>query len=165
MPQDLHGSYRRLDQSLQQIHVDATYDVAVALGGGAHHAARLARRRRRVRDRHQHVERRHAASTRFIKRSARARCAARSTADEVDVLHGGRTAPSRARSAAGYADVIGVCSTAPSFMYFVEHGDKRGRRANRRLRRSRPTSSRRASRISSGRRRPTTSCWHAAADG
>jgi len=30
--QDLHGSYRRLDQTLQQIHVDAVYDVAVAAG-------------------------------------------------------------------------------------------------------------------------------------
>ena len=41
VPQDLHGSYRRLDQSLQQIHVDATYDVAVAAGAALTTAARL----------------------------------------------------------------------------------------------------------------------------
>ena len=41
VPQDLHGSYRRLDQSLQQIHVDATYDVAVALGAALTTSARL----------------------------------------------------------------------------------------------------------------------------
>src|SRR3954451_9009698 len=41
VPQDLHGSYRRLDQSLQQIHVDATYDVAVGLGAALTTTARL----------------------------------------------------------------------------------------------------------------------------
>ena len=41
VPQDLHGSYRRLDQSLQQIHVEATYDVAVALGAALTTTARL----------------------------------------------------------------------------------------------------------------------------
>ena len=40
-PQDLHGSYRRLDQSLQQIHVESTYDVAVALGAALTTPARL----------------------------------------------------------------------------------------------------------------------------
>jgi len=32
VPQDLHGSYRRLDQSLQQEHVDAFYAVGIAVG-------------------------------------------------------------------------------------------------------------------------------------
>jgi len=41
VPQDLHGSYRRLDQSLQQIHVESTYDVAVALGAALTTSARL----------------------------------------------------------------------------------------------------------------------------
>jgi hypothetical protein len=32
VPQDLHGSYRRLDQLVDQAHVDGWYEVAVALG-------------------------------------------------------------------------------------------------------------------------------------
>src|SRR4029079_1021975 len=41
VPQDLHGSYRRLDQSLQQIHGESTYDVAGALGAALTTTARL----------------------------------------------------------------------------------------------------------------------------
>jgi hypothetical protein len=41
VPQDLHGSYRRLDQSLQQVHVESTYDVAVAAGAALTTSARL----------------------------------------------------------------------------------------------------------------------------
>ncbi len=32
LPQDIHGSYRRLDQSMQQLHVDAIYALGVKLG-------------------------------------------------------------------------------------------------------------------------------------
>src|SRR6187402_1982550 len=40
--EDLHGSYRRLDQSLQQLHVDAYYDVGVAAGAALTRPERLA---------------------------------------------------------------------------------------------------------------------------
>src|SRR6185369_6409924 len=41
VPQDLHGSYRRLDQTLQQVHVESTYDVAVAAGAALTTSARI----------------------------------------------------------------------------------------------------------------------------
>src|SRR5215217_7108657 len=39
--EDLHGSYRRLDQSLQQLHVDAFYDLGVATAAALTTPARL----------------------------------------------------------------------------------------------------------------------------
>ena len=157
VPQDLHGSYRRLDQSLQQIHVEATYDVAVALGAALTTSARLGT-----------VVGACATDTNtsndatcldaFIKRFG-ARALRRPLAtDEVDfykTAYGTSTTP----SAAAYADLIGLFVTAPEFMYFVEHGDTAVVRPDRRLRRVAATSWRRGSRTSSGRRRPTTRCW------
>ena len=121
VPQDLHGSYRRLDQSLQQIHVEATYDVAVALGAALTTTARLGT-----------VVGSCATDTNtsndascldaFIKRFG-ARALRRPLAtDEVDfykTAYGTSATP----SAAAYADLIGLFLTAPEFMYFVEHGD------------------------------------------
>ncbi len=120
VPQDLHGSYRRLDQSLQQIHVEATYDVAVALGAALTTTARLGT-----------VVGACATDTSttndatcldaFIKKFG-ARALRRPLAtDEVDfykTAYGTSTTP----SAAAYADLIGLFVTAPEFMYFVEHG-------------------------------------------
>ena len=121
VPQDLHGSYRRLDQSLQQIHVESTYDVAVALGAALTTTARLGT-----------VVGSCATDTStsndatcldaFIKRFG-ARALRRPLAtDEVDFY---KTAygSSTTASAAAYADLIGILITAPDFMYFVEHGD------------------------------------------
>jgi hypothetical protein len=119
VPQDLHGSYRRLDQSLQQIHVEATYDVAVALGAALTTTARLGT-----------VVGACATDTStsndascldsFIKRFG-ARALRRPLAsDEVDFY---KTATGTTVSAAAYADLIGLFVTAPEFMYFVEHGD------------------------------------------
>ena len=121
VPQDLHGSYRRLDQSLQQIHVEATYDVAVALGAALTTTARLGT-----------VVGACATDTNtsndatcldaFIKNFG-ARALRRPLAtDEVDfykTAYGTSATP----SAAAYADLIGLFVTAPEFMYFVEHGD------------------------------------------
>ena len=118
VPQDLHGSYRRLDQSLQQIHVEATYDVAVALGAALTTTARLGT-----------VVGACATDTStsndatcldaFIKKFG-ARALRRPLAtDEVDFY---KTATGTTLSAAAYADLIGLFVTAPEFMYFVEHG-------------------------------------------
>lgn len=41
VPQDLHGSYRRLDQLVDQAHVDGWYEAAVALGAELSAPARL----------------------------------------------------------------------------------------------------------------------------
>jgi hypothetical protein len=122
VPQDLHGSYRRLDQSLQQIHVDATYDVAVALGAALTTSARLGT-----------VVGACATDTStsndatcldsFIKKFGARALRRPLTTDEVDfykTAYGTSATP----SAAAYADLIGLFVTAPEFIYFVEHGDK-----------------------------------------
>ena len=95
---------------------------AVALGAAltTHRAPRHGGRR--LRDRHQHLERRRPASTRSSRSSARARCAARSTTDEV-TFYTTAYGSSTDRRPAAYADLIGVFLTAPEFLYFVEHGD------------------------------------------
>src|SRR6185295_8309543 len=111
VPQDLHGSYRRLDQSLQQIHVEATYDVAVALGAALTTSARLGT-----------VVGACATDTStsndatcldtFIKKFG-ARALRRPLAtDEVDFY---KTATGTTLSAAAYADLIGLFVTAPEF--------------------------------------------------
>jgi Protein of unknown function (DUF1592)/Protein of unknown function (DUF1588)/Protein of unknown function (DUF1595)/Protein of unknown function (DUF1585) len=121
VPQDLHGSFRRLDQTLQQSHVDATYAVAVALGAALTTSTRLGT-----------VVGACAADTStsndatcldtFIRRFG-ARALRRPLAsDEVDfykMAYGTTTVA----SAAAYADLIGMFLTAPEFLYLVEHGD------------------------------------------
>jgi hypothetical protein len=121
VPQDLHGSYRRLDQSLQQIHVEATYDVAVALGAALTTPARLAA-----------VVGSCATDTSttndascldaFIKRFGARALRRPLESDEVAFYTTAYGASSTA-SAAGYADLIGLLVTAPELLYFVEHGD------------------------------------------
>jgi hypothetical protein len=120
VPQDLHGSYRRLDQSLQQVHVDATYDLAVAVGAALTTSARLGT-----------VVGACATDTNtsndascldaFIKRFGARVLRRPLTADEV-TFYTTAYGPSTAASAASYADLIGVFLTSPEFMYFVEHG-------------------------------------------
>jgi hypothetical protein len=121
VPQDLHGSFRRLDQSLQQSHVDATYATAVAVGAALTTSAHLGT-----------VVGACATDTStsndascldtFIRRFG-ARALRRPLAsDEVDfykMAYGASTAA----SADAYADLIGVFLTAPEFLYLVEHGD------------------------------------------
>src|SRR4029077_355712 len=121
VPQALHGSYRRLDQSLQQIHVESTYDVAVALGAALTTSARLGK-----------VVGSCATDTStsndatcldtFVKTFG-ARALRRPLAsDEID-FYKSAYGSSTTASAASYADLIGIFATAPEFMYFVEHGD------------------------------------------
>jgi hypothetical protein len=118
--EDLHGSYRRLDQSLQQLHVDAFYDLGVATGaalttparlagvvgacandgGGGNDAACVSEFIRRV-------------GSRALRRPLEA--------DELafyETVYGADKAP----NAAAFADVIGVLLNAPQMLYFVEHG-------------------------------------------
>jgi hypothetical protein len=121
VPQDLHGSYRRLDQSLQQIHVESTYDVAVALGAALTTTARLGT-----------VVGACASDTStsndaacldaFIKKFGARALRRPLTADEI-TFYTTAYGSSATASAAAYADLIGLFVTAPEFMYFVEHGD------------------------------------------
>ena len=43
LPQDIHGSYRRLDQSLDQVHIDSTFRVAAAVASAPTGPERLGR--------------------------------------------------------------------------------------------------------------------------
>jgi len=120
VPQDLHGSYRRLDQSLQQTHVDATYDVAVAVGAALTTTARLgtvvgacATDTNTSNDA--------ACLDAFVKKFGARALRRPLTADEV-TFYTGAYGASTAASAASYADLIGIFLTAPELLYFVEHG-------------------------------------------
>lgn len=120
VPQDLHGSYRRLDQTLQQTHVDATYDVAVAVGAALTTTARFgttvgacATDTSTANDA--------GCLDAFVKRFGARALRRPLTADEVTFYTSAYGASTTA-SAASYADLIGVFLTAPEFMYFVEHG-------------------------------------------
>jgi hypothetical protein len=113
VPQDLHGSYRRLDQSLQQIHVEATYDVAVALGAALTTTARLGT-----------VVGSCATDTStsndatcldaFIKKFGARALRRPLTSDEV-TFYTTAYGSSTTASAAAYADLIGILITAPEF--------------------------------------------------
>jgi hypothetical protein len=121
VPQDLHGSYRRLDQSLQQTHVDSTYDVAVALGAALTTTARLGTVVGTCATDTSTTNDATCLDTFIKKFGARALRHPLST-DEVSfytMAYGSSTTA----SAAAYADLIGLFVTAPEFMYFVEHGD------------------------------------------
>ena len=118
--QDLQGSYRRLDQSLQQTHVDASYDIAVAVGAALTTTARFgtvvgacATDTNTSNDA--------ACLDAFVKRFGARALRRPLTADEV-AFDTSAYGTSTAASAAAYADLIGVFLTAPQFMYFVEHG-------------------------------------------
>jgi hypothetical protein len=120
VPQDLHGSYRRLDQSLQQVHVDATYDVAVAVGAALTTSSRLGAV---VGSCATDSSTSNDASCldSFIKTFGARALRRPLTSDEVD-FYKSAYGSSTTASAAAYADLIGVFLTAPELLYFVEHG-------------------------------------------
>ncbi len=120
VPEDLHGSYRRLDQTLQQVHVDATYELAVAVGAALTTSARLSS-----------VVGACATDTddsndatcldSFVKKFGARALRRPLTSDEVDFYKSAYGSTTKA-DAAAYADLIGVFLTSPEFFYFVEHG-------------------------------------------
>jgi hypothetical protein len=118
--EDLHGSYRRLDQSLQQLHVDSFYDLGVATAAALTTPARLA-----------HVvgtcatdkDSSNDASCldEFVSRLGARALRRPLDADELafyESVYGTDKTP----NPAAYADVIGVLLNAPQMLYFVEHG-------------------------------------------
>jgi hypothetical protein len=120
VPQDVHGSYRRLDQTLQQVHVDTLYDAGVRVGAlltqenylaavvgecatdgnGSNDATCL-----------------DTFITSFGNRALRRPV----TEEEVTFYHS-VYGDSTTADPAAYADVIAVMLNAPDFVYFVEHG-------------------------------------------
>jgi hypothetical protein len=121
VPQDLHGSYRRLDQTLQQEHVDGYYAVGVAVGAKLTDATRLAtvvgtcaidgnpsNDAKCLDD--------------FVRRFGE-RALRRPLTDDEVTFYRSVYGIDTAANAEAYADVIGVMLNAPGFLYFVEHGD------------------------------------------
>ena len=118
--EDLHGSYRRLDQSLQQLHVDSFYDLGVSVGAALTTPGRLgnvvgacATDRDASNDAACVTE----AIARWGERALRRPLGA----DEISFYEGVYGA-NKAPNPAAYADVLGVLLNAPQMLYFVEHG-------------------------------------------
>jgi len=122
VPQDLHGSFRRLDQTLQQAHVDGAYQVSTAVGAALTTSSLLGKV---VGDcaTDSSSSNDEACLDDFV-RTFGAR-ALRRPLDDDDVdfyksVYGDSAAP----DPAAYADVIGVLLSSPDALYFVEHGDQ-----------------------------------------
>jgi hypothetical protein len=120
VPQDLHGSYRRLDQSLQQNHVDAIYGASIAIGAALSKDDRLGRV---VGDCATDGDAQNDADCLdgFIQRFGARVLRHPLEADEVEFYTAVYGDDAKADPAA-YADLIGVFLNAPEFVYFVEHG-------------------------------------------
>jgi hypothetical protein len=120
--EDLHGSYRRLDQTLQQLHVDSYYDVGVATGAALTSPARLGNvigPCATDADTSNDAACLSEAIARLGQRALRRPLAAEEAQFYEAVYGADKTA-----NPAGYADVIAVLLNAPQLVYFVEHGDR-----------------------------------------
>jgi hypothetical protein len=119
LPEDLHGTFRRLDQAVQQSHVDAWYEAGVRAG--------------QILSRPEHLEavvgscvtsasgpEADACVTSFIERFGRSALRRPLSAEEVSFYHD-VYAPSSDIDPAGFADVIAAMLNAPQFLYLVEH--------------------------------------------
>ncbi|NOU30090.1 MAG: DUF1592 domain-containing protein [Polyangiaceae bacterium] len=117
---DIHGSYRRLDQTLQESRVGAYYQVGVELGHALTTATLLpkvvgtcATDANTAND---------AACIDAFVRTFGARAYRRPLTDDEVTFYRNVYGSSTAQSAEAYADVIGVMVNAPQFLYLVEHG-------------------------------------------
>lgn len=118
VPADPHGSYRRLDQALDQAHVDATYHVGAAIGRALTQPARLAAIAGECATDADPTNDA-ACRTGFILRFGARALRHPLSPDEVDfyasVYDADGTSPESA-----YATLITVLLNAPHFLYFVE---------------------------------------------
>jgi len=120
VPEDIHGSYRRLDQTLQQVHVDGFYSVGVALGNELTTSAHLASVVGACAT-DADASNDAACLDSFIRQFGAKALRRALTAEDVMFYKSVYGASTTADSAA-YADMIGVLLNAPEFLYFVEHG-------------------------------------------
>jgi hypothetical protein len=121
LPQDLHGSYRRLDQSTDQLYVDVTYDVAVAAAANLTSAARLGSVFGACATDGMPANDSDCLSA-FIQKFGERALRRPLTTDEV-TFYRGVYGPAAGTDPAGLADVVAALLTAPQFLYHVEHGD------------------------------------------
>jgi hypothetical protein len=121
VPEDLHGSYRRLDQSLQQVHVDTIYAVGTAVGAALTEPSRIGTV---VGSCATNAESDDDAACRddFIRRFG-ARALRRPVTDDELSFYQAIYGSSTAADPAAFADVIAVFLNAPDFVYFAEHGE------------------------------------------
>jgi hypothetical protein len=120
VPEDIHGSFRRLDQSLEQIHVDGMFRVGRSLADALTEPQRIARV---VGDCAVDEDSANDADclTQFLGRAG-ARILRRPLDAEDLEFYQSVYGSSPASSAPAYADVLDVLLNAPEFLYFVEHG-------------------------------------------
>jgi hypothetical protein len=120
-PQDPHGGYRRLDQALDQSHVDEAYRVAAALGSSlaaSEHLGVVAGACATDADASNDED----CVTEFIRRFG-ARALRRPLDAEDEHFYRAVYGSDPTADATAYADVITVMLSSPEFLYFVEHGD------------------------------------------
>lgn len=120
-PEDLRGSYRRLDQSLQQLHVDAIYELGVKVGRALTRGERLGLvvGECAADDTPENDE---ACLAEFI--TTFGERALRRPLTEDDVAFYKKVYGSDpVATPEAYADVIGVMLNSPEFLYLVEHGE------------------------------------------
>lgn len=116
-----HGSYRRLDQAIEQTHVDETYRVASGLAGALTTPDRIGRLAGdcaidsdRTND--------EACLADFI-RGFGARALRRPLDADDEAFYRAVYGSDPTADPAAYADTITVMLSAPEFLFFVEHGD------------------------------------------
>ncbi|HET9957749.1 MAG TPA: DUF1592 domain-containing protein [Polyangiaceae bacterium] len=120
VPQDPRGSYRRLDQTLQQVHVEALYalsrTVAAALTDESHLASTVGAC---ATDSDSNNDA--ACLSQFIARFGGRALRRPLAQDEIEFYRLAYGEDPHADRAA-YADLIGLFLNSPEFVYFVEHG-------------------------------------------
>jgi hypothetical protein len=120
VPEDLHGSYRRLDQTLQQVHVDTLYQAALAVGVALTSGDGLERSVGSCAT-DANADNDAACRDAFIERFGARALRRPLAADEIDFYRSVYGDDATADPLA-YADLVTVFLNAPEFVYFVEHG-------------------------------------------
>jgi hypothetical protein len=122
VPEDVRGSYRRLDQSMQQLHVDAIYALGVKVGKALTNADRFGAvigSCATDEDTGNDDACLDAFITAFGERALR-----RPITTEDVTFYRGVYGSDTISNPEAYADVIGVMLNSPEFLYFVEHGEE-----------------------------------------
>lgn len=128
VPQDLHGSFRRLDQSVQQSHVDGYYETGLELGRLVTQQAHLPQLLGECAT-DADADNDDQCLTDFVRKFG-ALALRRPLEDEEVDFYRGFYEPSTGIDPAGFADVVAGLLNAPQFLYIVEHGEEEGEPAD-----------------------------------